>query len=691
MTRPVPDPSQNTSQNRGSRTITRGRNDENQASEGGVPRRPGLDAKVKSSGGMCDQLDVPNRVADVTPDTGNESIILGPKTSFASTGPGRKNTGASDGILKSHTVVDDDETQKSRNGLRDLGAKIGLRSERNGDLSKDLKSGILSKTRGEHTDSESWSNGRRQKSSTLQEPAGSFRKFGERDEEKERASRNSGAEKPAWHSRKNEASWFRSDDSKDDSGNGGTGRSRDWRDKPRAGGFGDHTSAQEQDPEWMDEIIPEPEGKKQTHTQVDFEQWKARMKAGSGNHQQTDNAKNKESPRDAEPPTQTVPIKNGKSAKPLLVDAAFDDFLSLGVKPKKGNAPATPPDAGLERAMNEARKISKASKFSSLFSPGIPTNSVHAPAHAPGPVPAPAPAPAPAPEPPASPSAKDSSAEDKEGFARILSLLGQQQHSNPESSTGPVPRFTNNPSSPTQSRVNENYQGMDFFRQKSPPAAVPQSKDSQFLLNLMQQAQTRSNGPLAYGAKRPQSGDSEGLTMSNLVISPQESNRVQLGSAAGLPFNDMMSEEMRANEKTHSQVSPDRRLPPGLTDVPWAGPPRPSQMQFPQGMARPPGFDQFSPAFPNSRGPPPGFSGPTRINNGPPGLVSNFQAEPGSQFGVRPNGPGLPQQGFMNANGPPPGLSNLLFAQQNMPYGGGFGDMGHGAPGFGQPPQQQRR
>ena len=619
--------------------------------------------------------------------TAGEPLILGPpKTSFASAG--RKSIGPQETSQKPSIGFDEADGGKDR---KEMSFRSGNRSDRNGDHTREPRYGGATRLRGEKSEND-WS-AARQKASGFNGQETSMKKSdGSQNGRERREDRQSGeqgrhaqrngfgvdSDRQAWSGRgRNQPSWFKNDDEKDNTADRENTRSRPWRDKDFGSTSIDHMGRAEQEPEWMDE--PGPQEAKQVRTQDDFEQWKAKMKAGTSNGQDSIPVKEEDPTNGPDSIKEDTNIKAARTTKPLILNAGYDAFLNFGDKPSKGNVVVAKLDEGNPQAPTSGPKPTRGSKFKGLFDPTPAVEPIAEP-----------------PAKPASPLFKDSSAEDKEGFARILTLLGQQQSAGPEKVTPPrtkTQNLQNNPTSPLHSpATGENRQMFDFLGHKSPPLAHPQSKDGEFFLKLMQQ---RPEGPnMQPGSRRPFEGPGN-LPLGNLMISPQENKNLMGGPPSAHLFNDPNRDDTPMGDKMNLNPNADRRQPPGFSDMPWdAHPQRPQQPPGfpPPGMARPPGLDPFPPGFPPQRGPPPGFAGPARPNNIPPGLLPSMMSDRGPQFGVRPGGPG-PPPGYMNVNGPPPGLPGAPFSPDGTPFGGGagFGDMGPGWQGFGHQQQQQQR
>lgn len=181
-------------------------------------------------------------------------------------------------------------------------------------------------------------------------------------------------------------------------------RDRDWT---RGGG----TKA-EADPEWMDTSVAKE--KKSAKTQEDFQKWKeefGRVKKETPAVEKTDPLTEVEQPTPAPPVTSTI---SSKPATPMAnLEGQFDLFGMWGKENAVAEAPAPP----------KAKPKGKASRFTSLFA------AAEEPAKAPQ---------AAAPTPPGH-SVNGSKDEDKEGFQRILQMLGSSNISGAPSGPPGIP------------------------------------------------------------------------------------------------------------------------------------------------------------------------------------------------------------------------------------------------------------
>lgn len=178
-------------------------------------------------------------------------------------------------------------------------------------------------------------------------------------------------------------------------------RDRGWRDRDRQGDRDwtrrDRNEKVEREPEWMGDY--EPDVKTQIHTQEDFQRWKEQMKASGG--QAEERAVRSE---EKAPPQEEAPVLLKKIDSSML-PAALNKLFGQWGEEKPENA-ATQDGVPLSRPPNAKPK---SSKFAGFFAPKED----------------------PAPKQPEPPAVSASTAaspsglsEDKEGFQRILQMLG---------------------------------------------------------------------------------------------------------------------------------------------------------------------------------------------------------------------------------------------------------------------------
>lgn len=630
--------------------------------------------------------------------------MLGPpKTAFASASGARNgNKTLESSNRTTYGPVDDEAVKNDRFHTKERHNKDAHKAEKEGDKSRDTRLGNLHNRRGIKDDNEPWSGARQQKGFS-HDDANNGRNGG-RDKDRENGGREPRIQRGFDHrrdvdregngdnaTRRNapgrgrfEPSWYRDDDRQEgESQKGGkdTTKPRDWRDKERGGLRGpdrewNKAVKPEQDPEWMDE--PEPEEKKQTHTQEDFQRWKERMKATNGPNQDLPLSPTEQRPNHERTLSNlSASAGKGKFETPLIADPHFDGFFGLWSENNKDLSK----QGVQEQSNNTVNKPNapKPSKFTGFFSPKpVPELPEPEPSQPPQPIEA----------------TKDSSNEDKEGFQRILKLLDQQQPNSGRAGSSvreKAPRDIPSSQSahPPRSRESGGLESL-LGSQHPKDAPLPQNRDSEYLLKLMQQTQqarpnvNHSNS----NNQRLDGGPAPGILP--FLISPREPN--QHTSGAGLPpgfVNDSTREELQHRDRLNPTVPSERKGMPlgyfgGYPDIlpRNSGAGVISQSALSSGLQRPPGLEQAPNVYVQNMQsqrqgmvpPPPGFPAPIRAHNPfPPGLMpnisnSNNPNERGPPYGLRAVGPTGPTAmsppGFMTMNPPPPGFPPAPFNQE---------------------------
>ena len=628
----------------------------------------------------------------------SEDIVLGPpKTAFASASGSRNSTKAFDTPQRpSLNHHDDSPTDVDRKTFRDRHSKDG---QKDSEQTRDPRAGTNQNRRSVRDDNGLWSSVRQQRSSGMDEAERPYRRNGDRDGQGGRENRQvrgfenhrrdgdrdpdteNGTRRTGLAKGRNEPSWYR-DQARSEGGglkDQDVLKSREWRDKERKGTRGSDRDLTkggnaDLDPEWME--TPETDDSSGIHTQEDFERWKERMK--SGNAVKLDATVEKLNKHNRTTSSVGTGAAKAKVDTPLIVDSSVDGFFGLWHQPKNNEA-AIDSTNGIQPAMtNNGTKVPKPSKFTGFFNP---KPDMEQPKEKPS-------------LPMFAPSA-DSSNADKEGFQRILNLLGQQQQqetgkAEPSSRSQRLRDTAASPPIPP-SRGVENDDLYSLLGSRSPPAnPIPPGRDSDFLLKLMQQPQQQRLEASQESARAGQDAISGLPSLSNLMISPYDTPQQAPSTQPPPGFFDDMPIRDKLNPGSER-----RAPPPGIFDgnvprqIPAAAA-APQQSAFPGAFQRPPGLDQVPSGYTQhptaqrqNMGPPPGFSAPSRGQNAfPPGLVPNERL----QFGVPTGGRNMPPPGFMHPA--PPGFP-VPFGQEGMPYGA-FGDGGNfGRGGF--PPAQHRR
>lgn len=629
-----------------------------------------------------------------------ENIVLGPpKTAFSSTSGARNGNKAFDrGHRPSFGPNGDDIAGGDRYDMKERLGRASHKPERDGEKPREMKLGNSQSRRTMQEDSEHWSSSRQPKGFSHEDTERGHRKSGDRNQDGEKENVRDGRVQRGFENQRRQAErkgssehvlrqngptreryespWY------GEEGNNETSKPRDWRAKEKVrsrGGERDMGKANkaEQDPEWMEG--PEPEEKKQTHTQEDFERWKEKMRANNGlSHDPIQSpGENKPTHERTFSNTSTAKIK-GKVETPLVIDSNFDGFFGLWSASDKGGWKQGEEESH-ERNVNKIA-TPKPSKFTGFFNPK-PTPEL-------GDIGAPGPS-------LSQESPKKSSNEDKEGFQRILQLLDQQQMG---STRNGIPireaAMKNRPQSPpTPASRAQEITGLESLLESQLPGngAGPQNRDSEFLLKLMQKThQTQPN--LSHGIsadKKNGVGPAPGLLpFPGGISSPRDINQAGASGGASLGLLVDAFREDKHRDKLNPNAKTDRKgLAPGFYDGHPPGNSQPNNAAVasqhplvPVGLQRPPGLDQIGAAYgqnihpqrQNTIQPPPGFQTPLRNHNTfPPGLIPNVTsltspAERGLQYGMRAIGhnpaAGMPPPGLVGINSLTPGFPMSPFS-----------------------------
>ena len=529
-----------------------------------------------------------------------------------------------------------------------------------------------------------------------------------RDEDNEANQRNGSGRGPR-------ASWQRDEETQVTQGseiNRESTRGRDWRDGDRSNRRGpdrewNRGSRVEQDPEWM--VEPSLDEKKKVHTADDIEKWKASMKASKATT---------EAPA-AEPISNNERFTVGKQPSlgdrkldmPLVLDPTLDKFLGLWDPPQSGKDAITGQDLD-DKSRPDTGRLNppKSSRFTGFFSPK-----------------AEAPPSEPEPEPPAPPPPEMvSSSEDQEGFQRILQMLGganplagNAARATKLSTVDHRPSEAFNERTPPRDHTLENSResppihsprsrrsiGLESLLGPQSPreGPIPQNRDSEFLLKLMQHKGSDLHQLMGSSQKYPVN-NAPGILPFPGVAQPQAAAQhvnqgFRLSSDA---YGDPSAADLRQPDKQNPNINPNKRVSvsdpyddtvAGVSRRPSI-PTIPQQYGVPPGLQRSQGFEQAPPGYAQHiqqqrqsiAVPPPGFQNPNRNpNQFPPGLIPNISGlnisnDRGVPFNMRQPGstPGVPPPpGFLGINGPPPGFPPMGIPQDGrtsptrMFFGGG--------------------
>ncbi|KAF1347073.1 hypothetical protein BDV97DRAFT_400946 [Delphinella strobiligena] len=199
----------------------------------------------------------------------------------------------------------------------------------------------------------------------------------------------------------------------------GEGQRGGWRERERAkqenqhGRDGQPHNHNEREPEWMDEPAAKEDSMPQMKTVEDFEKWKESMKRKSAPTTADDIKGEIVSP----PEVSATPVKPASTtpATPIVPDAGFGQIFGTWGQSRPLESPAVEPTP--KQAKPAGNSKAKSSRFASMFAPKDEPRQFEEVA-------------------PASPcdftQPPNGSAEDKEGFARIMAMLGK-----PTMSPGP--------------------------------------------------------------------------------------------------------------------------------------------------------------------------------------------------------------------------------------------------------------
>ncbi|KAI9679274.1 MAG: hypothetical protein M1817_005293 [Caeruleum heppii] len=644
-----------------------------------------------------------------------EDIVLGPpKTAFASASSIRNLTKTSD--TNSSRPGPEPASSGDRSVLRDRFFKDREGIVKEGSKGRELRPTPVNGRRAPKEDRDGWTSVKPRKSfghedgerfsrKTLERDRGEgVRNLNEwppknhdgpieRDGDKDGSVRRNGVPRG-----RNEASWFRDNEGPGPQDNQ---KIREWRDKPRGGDRDrDWTRGgqREKDPEWMD--TPSRDEKQQAHTAEDFQRWKDKMKAGGMaqegvSKQQADDVVAQEA-------SAATAQHDQKPVAPLVMDPGIDRFFGLWNETSQGVASPEyqDPESTTRRVVSKTNP-GKASRFTSFFG---------APEPAALPVPQPT---EPAPPPPLQVE-NQSSNEDREGFQRILQMLGTTS----VSSSHPRPQvdFMYQTQQAPQERMRAPSTGMppgQFFdthqspREDFPPRASSTAEPSthmkpakvgeresnnDFFLSLMHKEKPDSLRPSGEELYHTTQGMHPGwMSTAREPHKDVDHNLAENGDWSGQSVGTVDRAEARGavgpppgfleDHSGNSLQSPP--LDPSRNPL-FGKPGQPGGVNFDQA---PPGWPPGQPP-PNPHRPiipPPGLNiDPSR--GGPP-FQSFLPPPPGMQFPPRNGlvGPGDPRG---PPNGPPPGMGGQPMPPPPPGFFGLNGPLPPRFPPMGAPPFQ---
>lgn len=507
---------------------------------------------------------------------------------------------------------------------------------------------------------EDWKDGRPRRTFATDDPERKPRRNGEFDRWEGRDGERGGRDKDGRFpvrkdgqpGRRFEGNWFRDDNAQDglEAEEGKSpARTREWRrERPAPGPDWHRGSKFEQEPEWLG--TTEPEEPRRAHTQEDFERWKERMKAGSGQVEEkkepTPEKTASTQKAEARPTDGEMFSHNGP---PMQADMTMERFF--GLLGEKKSTPGVGSPSPMESPGGEKApgRLGKSSRFAGFFSPtpeAAAAKETQSAAKTP---------------PPSNPPSNDA---DQEGFQRILQMLGgsksqdatpHNEHSQPVSRPMQAEpgRELPSPAGPL------NHPDTRDLQDRAPAQSGPDYDENDpragrdQLLRLMQQVRVDPNRNAV--PNQAQHGPPPGLMNMPDVMPPP-----------GIPPSQKGSSFMDDPAIANMSRAEGRRPPMGyFEDSPFLhhaqGPMTPggSRSQGPStamGMQRPPGFENMA-APPGWTGqPPPQQGGGPGPMPPPPGIPARG-VNPNFMMPMHGNIPPVNERpGFPRGSGPPPGM-----------------------------------
>lgn len=396
--------------------------------------------------------------------------------------------------------------------------------------------------------------------------------------------------------------WGRRDDTKEVEGNRFTGASQGgWRDRERDRGDRDRdrewtrgAGRVEEDPEWMDTPRNAKE-KKQAHTQEEFQRWKEQMRAKDSG------------PVEKEEPKQESPVEVAAPANPPPKPSLPQSTSDVPSGPLFGNwgkDTRLEPAAVAPDTVKAKPKMAQKSKFATMFAkPEEPVAHQESPpvsALPPGSVASP-------------PPGATGADEDKEGFKRILLMLGgnpaNQQPPQAviaplnSSRHGGIPLEMHSQSPPEESRPTRQPVQRSLEQQAmlenilAPRPSGPESRPSQGRFNI---APPENNHMEQFGLPRP---DSNRPSDDFPIQQPPSRNSSAQDANLHALVNSKAREATNRDFLLNLMQQPSRGTPPQQLHhhIPRPVPENPNLPYFDQGPPRPQGQPK------GRNGPPPGF------------------------------------------------------------------------------------
>ncbi|KAK4494618.1 hypothetical protein PRZ48_013974 [Zasmidium cellare] len=306
---------------------------------------------------------------------------------------------------------------------------------------------------------------------------------------------------------------------RDDRRNGD--RAGGWREREQQRRDRDHDRG-EKEPEWMDDPVVKKDqelGFGMARTQEEFQKWKEGMsKKAKGEVV-------KEEPVETAPEPATAPAEPKPTVAPLKLDGFESGIFGgwgVGNASAGGSQGATTP--GATGSIKASTGKPKASRFASMFKPAA-EETPPTPAEEPN-----------APQ-PANGHAAKTTAEDQEGFNRVLQMLGSAKLGQPT-----PPQAEQTPASPPPAIKTSGMNGTgpakpksrftDMFAQKSPERLQsPQQGGVQLGDSVFG---SEANGPASFGARMPERQASE-----QQLPRTQAPQSAMSPEPSGIPFNAM--------------------------------------------------------------------------------------------------------------------------------------------------------
>ncbi|KAI7087767.1 hypothetical protein KC356_g3880 [Hortaea werneckii] len=511
---------------------------------------------------------------------------------------------------------------------------------------------------------ESWTTAREKRQAEEKESGERGGRFGRRDHDGERRNGFGDKQDTRWGPR-----------DRDDRAPNGERRGG-WRERERERRDRDFDRGQEREPEWMDNPMTKQEddlgSMSMPKNQEDFEKWKQAQHAR--NKKSTSEAAPEPSP--ADPPMESKEIVPPKpTTAPLKLDpvvaAPFGGLNSFGRPEGSAEGAQTP-------AKTSTAKSGKTSRFMPMFKKEEPREEIAAPV-----------------EPQTSGPAANGSAEDKEGFQRILQMLGGaniSQAGTPNEPSSPASRHVSNGTAKRQSRFT------GFFDQtpksperlQSPPQGPSQGPPRGMDSEMLQTGGVLSADPAGmFGGRLPDQrhqaeplrpppppgmASPEPTSSSSIGRGPQsrpQSGRLQdlflekppSRGTASTP--DLNLQNLLASQRHQRPQGPDKNSEFLLNLLQTKGSSRPPSQTARPDSNFPLWLDQ-PPSMPETHAPKPGRAPP------PPGLfedqlLRNHQQEPSRQEQPRvPMNEGPERRPAQRI--PPPGFYDQqeLFMQQQQ-------------------------